>query len=298
MNKRTTAKSRRAPSPPARHSRPPAPSARQAAQRQAAPSAYPSGFVFGRGEANPAALSLSGLKIARALAALRPVRGKVLELGCGGGQYLRALRRHRPDLEVYGIDLDPICVAEALYVPQALCCRADAAALPFPPGAFQAVIGFDILEHVARPERVLAEAARVLARNGLLHLYVPCEGNPGSVYQRRGHALKARWGGHVQQFASGDLMRLIREAGLAVDHVRYADYWLTQQLDYLFFSRLSKSKHPERLWAGQALAPGGGLPGAWLRLARRTLSAACWLESTLRRSARGAGGVHITAVKI
>jgi SAM-dependent methyltransferase len=258
---------------------------------------YPRGFVFGRGEADPFALSLSGLKIARALRALRPVRGRVLELGCGGGQYLRALRRRRPDLELFAVDLDTGAVAAALHIPEVSACRADVSDLPFPPASFAAVLGFDILEHVARPKRVLAEVARVLAPGGRFHLYVPCEGNPGTVYQVRGHADKARWGGHVQQFTSDQVVDLITQAGLRLIKVRYADYWLTQQLDHLFFSRLAKSPDPGKLWAAQSLAPGGGLAGLALRWARRILSAASWLESVLRRSRGGSMGVHLTAVK-
>lgn len=152
------------------------------------------------GEADPRAWSLSGLKIARALAALAPVRGRVLELGCGGGQYLRALRRHRPDLSPCGVDLDDGAVAEAGRIPGVESVRADVQKLPFQDGVFAAVIGFDILEHVPDPACVLAEACRVLAPGGVLHMYVPCEGNPGTVYVRRGHALKARWGGMCSSF--------------------------------------------------------------------------------------------------
>jgi len=182
-------------------------------------------------------------------------------------------------------------------VPGAVACRADVAALPYTDRTFAGVLGFDILEHVDDPARVLSEAARVLAPGGLLHLYVPCEGNPGTVYQRRGHETKARWGGHRQRFTTEGLLELIAAAGLRVSGVRHADYWLTQQLDFLFFSRLDKSPDPQRLWAAQALAPGGGIKGWALRCARRILSAVSWLENTLRRSRHGAMGVHVTAVK-
>jgi SAM-dependent methyltransferase len=258
---------------------------------------YPRGFVYGRGEANPQELSLAGLKIARALAALRAVQGKVLEIGCGGGQYLRALRRQRPELEIYGIDLDPVCVAEAVQVAGTFCCCADAAELPFPKGTFDAVIGFDILEHVAEPAMVLDQAAHVLKRGGRLHLYVPCEANSGTVYVLRGHGVKARWGGHIQQFTTESVLQLIRRAGFTLESVRHSDYWLTQQLDYMFFNRLDKSHHPERLWAAQSLAPGGGLTGFLLRRARHFLSLVTWLEGTLRTGRYGAMGVHVTAVK-
>ncbi|MEW6516287.1 MAG: class I SAM-dependent methyltransferase [candidate division FCPU426 bacterium] len=258
---------------------------------------YPQGFVFGRGEASPRALSLSGLKFARALAALAKVRGRVLELGCGGGQYLRGLKRRRPDLELHGVDLDPEAVAVVTRESGLDCRQADAARLPYPAGYFSAVLGFDILEHVPDPDGVLRECSRVLAPGGVLHLYVPCEGNPRTVYARRGHELKAKWGGHCQQFATLDLLARLVLAGFEVRGVRHADYWLTQQLDYLFFSRLERSADPAALWAAQSLRPGGGLAGWFLRLARRLLSAASWLEGSLRRGEQGAMGAHVTAVK-
>jgi SAM-dependent methyltransferase len=258
---------------------------------------YPQGFVFGRGQADPAGLSLAGLKIRRALWALKPVNGKILELGCGGGQYLRAIKTHRPDLDVFGVDLDIYAVAEAVRIPGVTCCRADAARLPFAEQTFSAVVGFDILEHVAGPAQVLAEAWRVLAPNGRLHLYVPCEGNPGTVYMRHGHDVKARFGGHVQQFTLASLLDLVKAPGFKLLRVRPADYWLAQQADYAFFSRLAASRDPRQLWAAQSLQPGGGFTGAMLRCLRRTLSALTWLESVVRFGQSGSMGAHVTAVK-
>lgn len=261
-------------------------------------SPYPAGFVFGRGEADPNAWSLSGLKISRALRALRKVKaGAVLELGCGGGQYLRALRRHRPDLNLAAVDLDSAAVDCARRIPEADCRLADAGRLPFPDGTFQAVLGFDILEHVPEPDRVLSEAARVLAPGGIFHLYVPCEGNPGTVYARKGHAFKAKWGGHCQAFTTKDLLARLAGRGFEIETVRHADYPLTQWFDYAFFKRLEQSRHPEILWAAQALVPGGGGKGRVLRAARVCLSALSWLEGSLRRGSRSAMGLHVTARK-
>jgi len=261
---------------------------------------YPKGFVYGRGAANPSALSLSGLKISRCLKALERLPeepGQVLELGCGGGQYLRAIQRFRPELELAAVDLNPEAVEATRDISGLACLLADAGELPFAPASMAAVVGFDILEHVPEPGKVLAEASRVLRPSGLLHLYVPCEGNPGTVYVKRGHGVKARWGGHVQQFTTERVLDLLRAAGFEIVETRHADYWLTQQLDHLFFSRLDRSPHPEKLWAAQALSPDRSLSGWILRIARRFLSAVAWLEGSLRHSARGAMGVHVTAIK-
>ena len=50
---------------------------------------------------------------------------------------------------------------------------ADAERMPFPDGLFQRVECDAVLEHVRRPERVMAEIARVLAPGGYLHLVTP-----------------------------------------------------------------------------------------------------------------------------
>ena len=50
---------------------------------------------------------------------------------------------------------------------------ADAESLPFPGNLFQRVECDAVLEHVRRPEQVMAEIARVLAPGGYLHLVTP-----------------------------------------------------------------------------------------------------------------------------
>ena len=50
---------------------------------------------------------------------------------------------------------------------------ADAEHLPFPAGLFQRVECDAVLEHVANPERVMAEIERVLAPGGFAHLVTP-----------------------------------------------------------------------------------------------------------------------------
>ncbi len=50
---------------------------------------------------------------------------------------------------------------------------ADAEQLPFPSGLFQRVECDAVLEHVRRPESVMAEIARVLAPGGYAHLVTP-----------------------------------------------------------------------------------------------------------------------------
>jgi 2-polyprenyl-6-hydroxyphenyl methylase/3-demethylubiquinone-9 3-methyltransferase len=100
----------------------------------------------------------------------RPCR--VLDVGCGAGFLSNdiALRGR----EVTGIDIaaDALAVAHAhdasgrvRYV------GGDALALPFEGGSFDAVCAMDLLEHVENPDRVIAEASRVLAPGGLFFFH-------------------------------------------------------------------------------------------------------------------------------
>jgi len=104
-------------------------------------------------------------KIAQAFG---PASCRVLDLGCGGGflsNYLAA-RGHR----VTGIDP----TAENLRVSRAndpshtaIYELGDPRALPYASHSFEVVCAMDLLEHLDDPERVIAEASRVLVPGGL-----------------------------------------------------------------------------------------------------------------------------------
>jgi 2-polyprenyl-6-hydroxyphenyl methylase/3-demethylubiquinone-9 3-methyltransferase len=96
----------------------------------------------------------------------------VLDLGCGGGFLANdlAVRGHR----VVGIDTS----AEALGVARrydrtrsAVYLVGDACALPFADASFDAVCAMDLIEHVTAPDRLIAEAARVLRPGGLFFFH-------------------------------------------------------------------------------------------------------------------------------
>jgi len=97
---------------------------------------------------------------------------RVLELGCGPG----FLSNYLPPQghPVTGLDTtdENLTVARefdrtrtAVYV------RGDACALPYADGSFEVVCAMDLLEHVEHPERLIAEASRVLAPGGLLFFH-------------------------------------------------------------------------------------------------------------------------------
>ena len=90
---------------------------------------------------------------------------RTLDLGCGEGRFSRDLKRLGHD--VVGIDASRTMVAAARSAdPSIEVLEADAAALPFPDGAFDLVLAFMSLQDVEDLDGALHEAARVLEPGG------------------------------------------------------------------------------------------------------------------------------------
>jgi 2-polyprenyl-6-hydroxyphenyl methylase/3-demethylubiquinone-9 3-methyltransferase len=95
-----------------------------------------------------------------------------LDIGCGGG----FLSNHLATLGHRVVGLD--CAADSLAVAARYdatrtveYARGDARHLPYQTGSFDVVCAMDFLEHVEEPERVIAEAARVLSPSGLFFFH-------------------------------------------------------------------------------------------------------------------------------
>ena len=106
-----------------------------------------------------------------------PKRGTVLEIGCGTGRNLLAVRRRYPQARLYGLDISEamLVTARARSAGRNIAyAKADAA--DFDPQALFGVKEFDrifisyALSMIPSWQRVLASAARLLARGGELHV--------------------------------------------------------------------------------------------------------------------------------
>ena len=97
---------------------------------------------------------------------------EVLDIGCGGGFLSNSLSSlgHR----VTGLDASSDALAIARRYDSTGLVRyqqGDALNLPYPAGSFDAVCAMDFLEHVENPDRVIAEAARVLKPTGIFFFH-------------------------------------------------------------------------------------------------------------------------------
>ena len=107
-----------------------------------------------------------------AIAALLDAAGvgagcRVLDVATGPGG-VAAAAAARGAQSIVGVDLSPRMVALAASLHPGVEFReADAEALPFDSGAFDAVVSNFGVGHFPRPERAVAEFARILARGGM-----------------------------------------------------------------------------------------------------------------------------------
>ncbi|MHC0430888.1 class I SAM-dependent methyltransferase [Streptomyces sp. O3] len=95
---------------------------------------------------------------------LSAVRGRVVDVGCGNGKFIKRLRQERPDLDLLGLDLAPGILAD---VPGAVAV-ADVAKLPLASASVDAALAMHMLYHAVDIAQAVRELSRVVTADGLL----------------------------------------------------------------------------------------------------------------------------------
>jgi SAM-dependent methyltransferase len=132
----------------------------------------------------------------------------VLEIGCGTGYTLYALRGALPDAELTGTELldEGLAVARERWSDVSLR-QADARALPFGE-EFDLVGAFDVIEHIDDHDGALREAHRVLRPGGGLLITVPQHRWLWSEADDYAH--------HQRRYTRDALTRVVRGSGFEV----------------------------------------------------------------------------------
>ncbi len=146
---------------------------------------------------------------------------RVLDLACGTG--VAAAAAARLGARVTGTDFSPEMLAQARRRHPTLAFEtADAEALPFADASFDAVIANFGIHHVERPERAIAEARRVLARDGTFAFTFWAAAQDNTAWRLIRDAIAAHGCAEVPMPAGNDahatpenFSRLVLEAGFA-----------------------------------------------------------------------------------
>jgi ubiquinone/menaquinone biosynthesis C-methylase UbiE len=229
---------------------------------------------------------LGASRLESALVDLKNIQGRVLEVGCGAGGMVKAIKFYRPDLQVLGIDISKGAIAEAKQDPQGVKFSvADANQLPFKNNSLEAVLMFDLLEHLDDPLKALDEVWRVLKPKGIFSAFVPIEGEifslHGLVKKLFNFIPKEKYGGHIQQYTLSELRSLLKKAKLKILKKQYSGHFFYQLVDFSYFSYLfCRGKNVAYSVEGY-LAQQKGLKRNFIALVKSIVALISYLESKI-----------------
>jgi SAM-dependent methyltransferase len=163
---------------------------------------------------------------------------RILEVGCGTGAVLAALRQHLPkNVELSGIDIAGAAIAIGKETfPELDLSVKDFLAVE---GSFDGIIFCDVLEHLENPFEFLRHAAGLAP---VIIVRQPLQGDFG-MFRTRGHARANRDLGHIQFFSSESFKAMASTVGWQPSDLRIVAPW-----------ELNTSTHRPPMAAKKALA--------------------------------------------
>ena len=257
--------------------------------------------LWGSGMVKKLPFFFGATQIEFALKDLKGIKGKVLDIGCGGGSMAKAVKHYRPDLKVYAVDISESAVSKAKQDPSGVeFFLADALKLPFGKESFDGVLMFDLLEHLENPLKSLSEAYRVLRPGGVFSAFVPLEGSRFTVYGiLKGFAkfirvIKIKYAGHVKEFSLRDLEKLLKKTGFYLYKKRNFGHLFYQITDFLYFTFLAIRGKNVPLTVEGYISEKKGWKKSLFVVLKSLVALICYLESKILWFLP-ASGVHLTA---
>lgn len=179
--------------------------------------------------------------IAKKISLHCPAVSRIVEVGCGLGFLTDTVARlpwqpevHAGDISEYAV----VQVVENVRLANVNCKVINAEDLDFSHGFADLVLAFDVIEHLAEPDRFISECRRVLKPGGILFFSTP---NPGSL----GNRLKARVEHDVQEARSSRVSGWFGNKDETHINIRSISEWRSLLLRY-DFERISDGS--DYLW--------------------------------------------------
>ncbi len=206
-------------------------------------------LTWGKGIASLSSSDPTAFRLWRSLKWLKdlPAGSKVLEVGSGAGQFIRAFKKKHQEWECFGTDISVAALEDAKKANDGVTYDlAQENTLPYADGSFSAVLVFDVLEHVENPQKVLAEIFRVLKPGGKFYSFIPCEGDWLSMwYWLRGFSswkdLTEKYAGHINHWSRQAWLELLVKTGFKVSKINYSEHFFGQLLGLAAFRLMNRA---------------------------------------------------------
>lgn len=100
--------------------------------------------------------------------------GKIVDLGCGGGQQLNQIKKRYPGAECWGIDLSEFSLSKARELNKDIrWIKADAENTELKGNDFDVVVCSEVIEHTKNPKRLIDEVLRISKDNAKIIFSIP-----------------------------------------------------------------------------------------------------------------------------
>ena len=145
-------------------------------------------------------------------------KGPLLDVGCGGGLFLRLLRERGHKVMGLDFSLDAAQTAWKINRVPAMCGTLSKA--PLRPASFSVITMFHVLEHLYDPVGYVEEAFKLLAPGGRLVIQVP------NAASWQFLLFGQNWNGidvprHLVNFKDKDIVALVEACGFTVERRKY-----------------------------------------------------------------------------
>lgn len=159
---------------------------------------------------------------------------RVLDWGCGFGYVAKFLRERGVDVTLF--DFDPNAAGVRKTTLQAfpgveVTISDDPVRLPYPDGAFDAVLSLGTLEHVQYPEHSLLEIRRVLGVGGRFYLYkIPNRYSWVEYVARKSGRYYHGAHEHDRVYTFHSITQMVAKAGFDIDYAAHRNWFPLHRL--------------------------------------------------------------------
>jgi len=171
----------------------------------------------------------------------------ICDVGCGEGRVLESINRDCKGVKLYGCDIIPPRKKSKEFKFSLI----EKNKLPYNDNTFDMVISIDCLEHIRSYKTILLEMRRILKPNGMIHLFIPCEGETFSMYSFLkiffGKRLFERTKYHMNAFTKKDIITTLKSY-FSIVEIKYSYHIIGHIMDALLFTATLNKKISDWFW--------------------------------------------------